>query len=146
MCVGRLGGDWLASRVGTLRLLLISVGVSAAGLTIACLGPVVFVSIAGFMLAGFGCSVQTPLLTEVAGGGDAARLTAFFVGNRIAGLLTPLVVGSLANSFVGVGTAILLATIPCAVVLGIVARGVWTAAPLGGHGRSGAENPASRAA
>ena len=146
MCVGRLAGDWLAAKTGTLRLLLISVGLSAAGLTIACIGPIVFVSIAGFMLAGFGCSVQTPLLTEVAGRGEGARLTAFFVGNRIAGLLTPLVIGSLANSFVAVGTAIMLATIPCAVVLGAVAPRVWRAsASLSAHRPSGEENPIASA-
>ena len=73
---------------------------------------------AGFLLAGLGISVVSPLLTEAAGRTPGPALTAMFVGNRLAGLLTPLAMGALAGTpALSVGAAMILLVVPSGVLL-----------------------------
>ena len=104
MTAGRFGGDWATVRFGPTRLVRTSVAVSAGGLVLAAVTPAPLVAMAGFLLAGLGVSVQSPLLTQAAGNLPAGGFTALFVGNRTAGLVTPLARGTLAvTSALGVG-------------------------------------------
>ena len=122
-CVGRFGGDHVAGILGRLRTLRWSVGCSMAGLAVACFVPHVVAVYLGFAIAGVGSAVQAPLLTEAAGRGPNAALTAFFIGNRLAGLATPVTIGVLAGlSFMNVGIAIAAVAFPCVIVLAMLGR------------------------
>jgi predicted Na+-dependent transporter len=98
-----------------------SVVLSAAGLVAAAIVPLTPVLLAGFFLAGLGVSTQSPVLTEAAAVTPGPAFTALFVGNRLAGLLTPLAVGTLAGTSLGVGTAMTLVVVPSAVLLTVFA-------------------------
>jgi hypothetical protein len=72
----------------------------------------------GFLLAGLGISVVSPLLTEAAARTPGASFTAMFAGNRLAGLLTPLAMGALAGTpALGVGEAMVVLVVPSAALL-----------------------------
>ncbi len=144
MTGGRLAGDRATARLGPARLLRCAVVLSATGLLAAAslsAGPVV---IGGFLLAGLGISVVSPLLTEAAGRTPGPALTAMFVGNRLAGLLTPLAMGALAGTdALTVGAAMIAVVAPSAVVLLLLG-----AAAVRGPRRtvvSAAASPAARA-
>jgi hypothetical protein len=124
MATGRLLGDTLTVRLGRIRLARLGVLVSASGLVVAATVPTRASALVGFMVAGLGISVLDPLLTEAAGrtpGPPGSGIRALFVGNRLAGLLTPLAVGSLADTAVlGVGSATAIVVLPCAALLAAV--------------------------
>lgn len=129
-CVGRFGGDHAAQLLGRVRLWYVSIGCSLVGIAVACLVPHAAAAYVGFAIAGLGAAVQAPLLTEAAGSGPTSGLTAFFIGNRIAGLATPVAIGGLAGSpSLGVGLAIVAVTAPCLVVLSVLGRKVFTSSP-----------------
>jgi hypothetical protein len=107
-----------------------SVVLSATGLVAAATVPLTPVLLAGFFLAGLGVSTQSPVLTEAAARTPGPALTALFVGNRLAGLLTPLAVGTLAGTSLGVGTAMAFVVVPSAVLL-MVFAGVVLGRPRG---------------
>ncbi len=118
MTSGRLAGDRATARLGASRLLRGGVVVSAAGLVLAATVPGTAIVLTGFLLAGLGISVVSPLPTEAAGRTPGPGFTAMFVGNRLAGLLTPLAMGALAGtSAFGVGEAMILLVVPSAALL-----------------------------
>ena len=118
MTAGRLAGDRATAKLGPARLLRGSVLVSVAGLVLAASVPARPVVTAGFLLAGLGISVVSPLLTEAAGRTPGSAFTAMFVGNRLAGLLTPLAMGALAGTpLLGVGEAMVLLVVPSGALL-----------------------------
>jgi MFS family permease len=65
MTIGRLGGDWLQVRLGSVRLFRLSAVLAGTGSVLATLIPVTAVSIAGFLVAGLGTSVLFPSSTTV---------------------------------------------------------------------------------
>lgn len=118
MTCGRLAGDRATARFGPQRLLRGAVLVSAAGLVLAATIPVAAVATVAFGFAGLGISVVSPLLTEAAGRTPGPSFTAMFVGNRLAGLLTPLAMGALAGTpALSVGAAMLTLVVPSAALL-----------------------------
>ena len=118
MTSGRFAGDRATARFGPARLLRGAVVLSAAGLVVAAALPAAAIVLAGFLLAGLGISVVSPLLTAAAGRTPGPAFTAMFVGNRLAGLLTPLAMGALAGtSALSVGDAMIAIVAPSAVVL-----------------------------
>jgi hypothetical protein len=79
---------------------------------------VAVVATVAFGFAGLGISVVSPLLTEAAGRTPGPSFTAMFVGNRLAGLLTPIAMGALAGSpALGVGSAMIALVVPSAALL-----------------------------
>ena len=142
MTCGRLAGDRATARLGSARLLRGAVVVSTAGLVLAASLPGAAIVIAGFLLAGLGISVVSPLLTEAAGRTPGPAFTAMFVGNRLAGLLTPLAMGALAGTAaLGVGETMLLLVVPSAALLlllgtAAVRRGSPSAASQGRPSRT----------
>jgi MFS family permease len=116
MTIGRLGGDWVQVRVGPVRLIRISTGVMAVGAVLAMLVPSVPVAIVGFLIGGLGTSVLFPQLYDRAArapGPPGSGFAFMLVGQRGAGVLTPLVVGALANSSTfGVGQAMAIVVLP----------------------------------
>ncbi len=92
--------------------------VSVAGLVLAASVPAPALVTAGFLLAGLGISVVSPLLTEAAGRTPGPAFTAMFAGNRLAGLLTPLAMGTLAGTpALGVGEAMVVLVVPSGALL-----------------------------
>ncbi len=118
MTGGRLAGDRATARLGATRLLRWAVVVSTVGLVLAASVPGAAIVTAGFLLAGLGISVVSPLLTEAAARTPGPAFTAMFVGNRVAGLLTPLAMGSLAGTpLLSVGEAMILLVVPSGALL-----------------------------
>ena len=118
MTGGRLAGDRATARLGATRLLRGAVVVSTAGLVLAASVPGAVIVTAGFLLAGLGISVVSPLLTEAAARTPGPAFTAMFVGNRLAGLLTPLAMGALAGTpLLSVGEAMILLVVPSGALL-----------------------------
>ena len=100
MTVGRLSGDWVQVRVGPVRLIRISTLVMAVGAVFAMLVPSVPVAIVGFLIGGLGTSVLFPQLYDRAArapGPPGSGFAFMLVGQRGAGVVTPLVVGALAE-------------------------------------------------
>jgi len=116
MTIGRLSGDWVQVRVGPVRLIRISTGVMAVGAVLAMLVPNVPVAIVGFLIGGLGTSVLFPQLYDRAArapGPPGSGFAFMLVGQRGAGVVTPLVVGALANSSTfGVGQAMAIVVLP----------------------------------
>jgi fucose permease len=121
MTMGRLGGDWLQVRVGPVMLFRLSALLAGTGSMLATLVPVTAVSIAGFLVGGLGTSVLFPQLYDRAAqspGPPGSGFASMLIGQRGAALLTPLVVGWLADTdALGVGQAMAIVTVPAAVVV-----------------------------
>jgi MFS family permease len=136
MTCGRLAGDRATARLGPERLLRGGVTVSSAGLVLGASIPSVTIAVVAFLFAGLGISVVSPLLTEAAGRTPGPAFTAMFVGNRLAGLLTPLAMGALAGTpTLSVGEAMIVLVAPSTallLVLGVAAvRGPSARRPAG---------------
>jgi MFS family permease len=120
MTIGRLAGDHATAALGATRLTRLATLVSAGGLLVAATVPDRTLAPVGFFVAGLGTSVLSPLLTQAAAqapGAPGAGLRALFVGNRLAGLLTPLAFGVLAAlPALTVGATMIAIVLPCAAV------------------------------
>jgi MFS family permease len=101
----------------------LSVALATTGFGIASLVPNEMASIVGFLLAGIGVATFMPKLYDDAArlpGRRGAGLGAMTAGMRVAFLITPVVVGSLAGTSLSVGDAIAIFTLPALIGLAIV--------------------------
>lgn len=121
MTVGRLSGDWVQVRVGPATLFRLAAVISGVGSALATLVPNQAVSIGGFLVAGLGTSVLFPQLYDRAAkwpGTPGSGFASMLIGQRGAGLLVPLIVGSLANTeALGVGDAMAIVVLPAVLVV-----------------------------
>lgn len=127
MTIGRFSGDWLVLRLGSDHLLRLSIVVSGVGLTMATLVDQPVVSIAGFVLAGLGNATLIPKIYDEAAkypGQAGVGLAALTAGIRISVLLTPLVVGSLADTSLSVGSAMAAVALPSVVGVFLASGGM----------------------
>lgn len=118
MTIGRFGGDTVHARFGMTRLFRAGVVATATGLTLATMVDREYVVIAGFFLAGLGVATQFPKLYDDAAklpGRPGAGLGALTGGSRIALLIAPIVVGSLAATSLSVGSAMAIVLLPALV-------------------------------
>ncbi len=125
MTIGRMSGDWAVVRLGTYRLLLVAIGLSGLGLATAALAPNRYVTLGGFLVAGIGTSTMLPRLYDDAAklpGRPGAGLGALTAGVRIAVLAFPVIIGTLADTNLSVGSAIAIATLPCVAGFLLIAR------------------------
>ncbi len=117
MVLGRMGGDWVVSKVGSVQLLNLATATALIGLLMACFIDTIPLCYLGFCIAGLGVSVLFPALYDTAArdrGRPGAALGAMTAGSRGAMLLAPLTIGSLANSpSLTVGMAIALVAPLC---------------------------------
>jgi fucose permease len=121
---GGFAGDAFVARTGRTRLLRIAAVLSATSVSLASLIPSVSAALAGFFLAGFGVALIGPQLAEAAAlapGRPGSGFAVLFIGNRAAGLLAPIAMGTVAGATGGIGLAMVLLTVPCAVILIAVA-------------------------
>jgi len=121
MTIGRFGGDWMQVRLGSTKLFRLSALISGTGSVLATLIPNTGVSIVGFLIAGLGTSVLFPQLYDRAArspGPPGSGFASMLIGQRGAGLVSPLVVGALADTeALGVGQAMAIVTIPASLVV-----------------------------
>lgn len=125
MVIGRFAGDWIQAVIGGRRLMRAASVVAAVGLGLATILPyqwftdradiAIGLSVCGFFLAALGVSVIFPQLYDVAAqapGRAGAGLAALTAGTRIAGVVSPVIVGAVAATSLSVGSAIAMLTIP----------------------------------
>jgi MFS family permease len=115
MTVGRFAGDWVSVRMGGPRLTLVSVVATGAGLGMASFSGIRGLSLAGYAIAGLGIATMLPTLYDTAAkhpGRPGVGLGALTAGLRIASLIIPLIVGTLAATGLSVGAAIAVVTLP----------------------------------
>ncbi len=134
MTIGRLGGDWVQMRVGSMHLRRLGVSVAGVGSILATLVPIQAVSLVGFLVAGLGTSVLFPQLYDQAArlpGPPGSGFAAMLIGQRSTGIVVPLVIGSLANTALfDVGEAMAVMLVPAAVI-GLAITYVRLPAPTG---------------
>lgn len=126
MTSGRFAGDHVTAWFGRTSVFRTGTLVSVAGLVLGASLPRGNLAPVGFFVAGLGASVLSPLLTEAAGrtpGRPGGGFRALFIGNRLAGLLVPLVVGAIAGlPAVSVGVTMVIVVLPCAVAALLISR------------------------
>jgi fucose permease len=118
MTIGRLSGDWFQVRLGVHRLLLDASTLALIGLAVATLVGNQWLVLPGLLVGGLGISVQFPQLYDAAArfpGRPGQGFTAMLLGQRLAAVLTPLIIGTLAQtSALGVGEAMAVVVLPAA--------------------------------
>lgn len=121
MTVGRLSGDWIQVRIGPTALVRGAAGLALVGAVLATLVPSVPVSIVGFLIGGLGTAVLFPQLYDRAArwpGPPGSGFAAMLVGQRSAAVVTPALVGALANTdTLSVGDAMAIVLVPSAILL-----------------------------
>jgi MFS family permease len=125
MVIGRLSGDWVASKMTKARLLNYAVIIAFCGLSIACLVDFVPLVYAALTMAGIGISVLFPSLYDAAAQDprSGAALGAMTAGSRSIVLVAPLTIGLLADiPALSVGSAMAIMALPCLVIIGYLYR------------------------
>lgn len=119
----RFGGDFLQLRLGRMGLHRWAASTAIVGIVLASLVPNRGVSIVGFALIGAGVATFLPKLYDDAArlpGRRGAGLGAMTAGTRVAGLSTPVIVGTIAGTSWSVGAAIAVVTLPAAIAFVVV--------------------------
>lgn len=125
MVIGRLSGDWVASKMSKVQLLNYAVFIAFCGLSIACVVDVVPLVYAALTMAGIGISVLFPSLYDAAAQDprSGAALGAMTAGSRSIVLVAPLTIGWLADMpALSVGSAMAIMALPCLVIIGYLYR------------------------
>lgn len=125
MVIGRLSGDWVASKMSKVQLLNYAVLIAFCGLSIACVVDLVPLVYAALTMAGIGISVLFPSLYDAAAQDprSGAALGAMTAGSRSIVLVAPLTIGLLADlPALSVGSAMAIMALPCLVVIGYLYR------------------------
>ncbi len=125
MTVGRFGGDSMIFRFGHQRVADIGIVVTIIGLVVAAFVPDQWVVLLGYLASGLGIATQFPKLYDDAAkhpGRPGVGLGALTGGSRVALLVTPILVGTLATSRLSVGAATAILTLPAAAVFVVATR------------------------
>ncbi len=125
MTIGRLLGDSVQVRLGLTRLFRLGIVLTATGLLMATMVDRTEVIIVGFLVAGLGVATQFPKLYDDAAklpGRPGAGLGALTGGSRVAMLVAPVTVGSLAGTSLSVGSAIAIVTLTALVAFVVLER------------------------
>ncbi len=121
MTVGRLSGDWVQVRVGPIALIRGASVLILIGAVLATMVSSVPVSIVGFLIGGLGTAVLFPQLYDRAAqwpGPPGSGFTAMLIGQRGSAVVTPAVVGVLADTdALSVGQAMAIVIIPAALAV-----------------------------
>jgi len=125
MTTGRFGGDSMVVRFGARRVADVGIAMTVISLAVAAFFPNQWVVMVAYLVAGLGVATQFPKLYDDAAkyrGKPGAGLGALTGGSRIAMLVTPVVVGSLAATSLSVGAAMAAVTLPAAAVFVFVSH------------------------
>ncbi|HMO63145.1 MAG TPA: MFS transporter [Ferruginibacter sp.] len=119
MTVGRFNGDSIIARAGAKKIVIAGSLLSAAGFLIVSLSPVVFLSVAGYVLVGVGCSCIVPVLfrasANIPGVTPVEGFSMVTTGGLIGFLAGPSLIGIL-SEITNLSRALLLVS-----VMGILA-------------------------
>jgi MFS family permease len=99
MVIGRAGGDIVVDRLGGEQMRRVSALIAAIGIVIATTGPVVAISLAGFVIAGLGGSTLFPISVRRSGEllPGAQGVSLFSAGARMGILVSSPVMGTLSD-------------------------------------------------
>ncbi len=125
MTSGRFGGDWAIARFGQRRVFDVAIVMTVGALMTASFAPNRGVVLAAYVVAGLGIATQFPKLYDDAAklpGRPGAGLGALTGGSRLALLVTPALVGTLAGTSLSVGAATALVTLPAAAMFVAASR------------------------
>ncbi len=125
MTAGRFGGDSMIVRFGHQRVADLGMAMTISGLGLAAFVPNRWIVLLGYLIAGLGVATQFPKLYDDAAkhpGRLGAGLGALTGGSRIALLVTPVLVGTLASSRLSIGAATAVVTLPAAALFVAIAR------------------------
>ena len=125
MTTGRLGGDSMIVRFGHQRVADVGMAMTIMGLSVAAFVPNQWIVLIGYLVAGLGVATQFPKLYDDAAkhpGRPGAGLGALTGGSRIALVVTPILVGTLASSRLSVGAAAAVVTLPAAALFVVISR------------------------
>ncbi|MEP4648585.1 MAG: MFS transporter [Ilumatobacter sp.] len=125
MTIGRFGGDSMIFRFGHQRVADIGIVVTIVGLVVAAFVPNQWIVVLGYLAAGLGIATQFPKLYDDPAkhpGRPGVGLGALTGGSRVALLVTPIAVGTLATSRLSVGAATAILTVPAAAVFVVATR------------------------
>lgn len=131
MTIGRFTGDAMTVKLGAQRVADGGIALSIVGLAMASFASTEWLVMVGYLLAGLGIATQFPKLYDDAAkhpGRAGAGLGALTAGSRVALLLTPIVVGTLASSRLSVGEATAVVTLTGAVAFLLLSRRASAAA------------------
>lgn len=121
MTTGRLSGDWVQVRAGSVRLIRLATLLMGIGALLAMLVPSIPVALVGFAVGGLGTSVLFPQLYDRAArapGPPGSGFAFMLVGQRGAGVLIPVLVGGLADTeALGVGQAMAIIVLPAVAIV-----------------------------
>ena len=125
MTAMRFGGDFLQARLGRHGLRRVSIGLAAIGFLLASLVDGRAAALLGFTVVGLGVATFMPVLYDDAArapGRRGAGLGGLTAGMRLGFLGTPVAVGALAGSSLGIGDAIAIMTLPALLGLAVVSE------------------------
>ena len=109
MLIGRLAGDHLVDRLGSIPTLFAGFVLSVAAMLLTVTVATAPVSLVGFGVWGLGISVALPVLYKLAGGhhsfAEGSGLAALTVGTRLGFMVSPALIGVVATAW-GLPTAI----------------------------------------
>lgn len=129
MTSGRFGGDWLIARFGGARVFNVAISMTVVALATASFVSNRWIVLTAYVVAGLGIATQFPKLYDDAArfpGRPGAGLGALTGGSRVALLVTPALVGTLAGSSLSVGAATALVTLPAAAIFVVASRKIET--------------------
>jgi MFS family permease len=129
MTSGRFGGDWAIARFGRRRVFDVAIVMTVGALMTASFAPNRGVVLVAYVVAGLGIATQFPKLYDDAAkfpGRPGAGLGALTGGSRLALLVTPALVGTLAGTSLSVGAATALVTLPAAAMYVAASRRIET--------------------
>jgi len=130
MTSGRFGGDWVIARFGPQRVFNVAISMTVVALIAISFVPNRWFVLGAFVVAGLGIATQFPKLYDDAAkfpGRPGAGLGALTGGSRLALLITPAVVGTLAGTSLSVGTATAIVTLPAAAIFVLASRRIAVA-------------------
>ena len=103
MLIGRLGGDHLVDRFGSVPTLFTGLVLSVAAMLLVVVSQVSPLALVGFSIWGLGISVALPVLYKLAGGhhsfAEGSGLAALTVGTRLGFMVSPALVGAAATTW-----------------------------------------------
>lgn len=103
MLIGRLGGDHLVDRFGSVPTLFAGLVLSVAAMLLVVVSQVSPLALVGFAVWGLGVSVALPVLYKLAGGhhsfAEGSGLAALTVGTRLGFMVSPALIGAAATTW-----------------------------------------------
>jgi predicted MFS family arabinose efflux permease len=118
MLIGRLAGDHVVDRFGSVQTLYAGVVVSVMSMFFVVTLQTVAASLAGFLVWGLGISAALPVLYKLAGShrsfGEGSGLAALTVGTRLGFMAAPALIGVAATAWslpVAIGVLVTLAAV-----------------------------------